>query len=90
MNGQSYQPVPTGTIDSTSPQLVLAPLVDFKASGKNGKGAAPLLDFVTLWVTGVDKNGSVSATLMPPVPGCGTPTTQATQDNGPYVATLIS
>jgi hypothetical protein len=88
MNGQAYQPVPTGTIDPSSPQIVLAPLVDFKASGKNGKGDAPVLDFVTLWVTAVNGNGDVTATIIPPVPGCGTPTTQATQSNGPYVAIL--
>jgi putative Flp pilus-assembly TadE/G-like protein len=90
MNGQSYQPVPSGAIDPTSPQIVLAPLVDFKASGKGGKGSAPILDFVTLWVTNVDSSGNVTATIVPPVPGCGTPTTQASQDNGPYVATLTS
>jgi len=90
MNGQSYQPVPT-KFDPSNPQIVVAPLVDFKASGKKGgKVSSPILDFVTLWITAVDGAGNVTATIIQPVPGCGTPTTQATQDNGPYVAVLTS
>jgi len=91
MNGQSYAPVPTGTIDPKNPQIILVPLVDFQFSGKPGKLSAPILDFLTLWVTGVDNKGVITGTVIPPVPGCGIGTTQSTQqDNGPYVAILLS
>lgn len=91
MNGQSYQPVPTGAIDPKNPQIILVPLVDFQFTGKAGSTAAPILDFLTMWVTGIDSNGAIHGTFIDPVPGCGLGTTQTTQqENGPYVAILLS
>lgn len=91
MNGQSFQSLPTGGIDPANPQIVLVPLIDFQATGKSGKTSAPILDFVTLWVTGVDGSGNITGTFIPPVPGCGLATTQTTQQsNGPYIAVLLS
>ncbi|MGZ6193625.1 MAG: pilus assembly protein TadG-related protein [Candidatus Binataceae bacterium] len=74
---------PYTTLDATDPHIVVVPLVDFTAAGKNGKTAVPVLDFVTLYVTGlVGGNNTVVATVIPPVATCSTGTTTSTHPYG--------
>ena len=74
---------PYTTLDATDPHIVVVPLVDFTAAGKNGKGAVPVLDFVTLYVTGlVGGNNTVVATVIPPMATCSTGTTTSTHPDG--------
>ena len=55
-------------LTATDPHVVVVPLVDFTAAGKNGKTSVPVLDFVTLYVTGlVGNNNTVVATVIPPL-----------------------
>ena len=70
-------------LSPSDPHIVVVPLVDFTAAGKNGKTSVPVLDFVTLYVTGlVGNNNTVVATVIPPMPTCSTPTTTATYVDG--------
>ena len=74
---------PYTTLDATDPHMVVVPLVDFTAAGKNGKTAVPVLDFVTIYVTGmVGNNNTVVATVIPPVATCSTGTTTSTHPDG--------
>jgi hypothetical protein len=73
---------PYTTLTPTDPHVVVVPLVDFTAAGKNGKTSVPVLDFVTLYVTGlVGNNNTVVATVIPPMATCSTPTTTSTHVN---------
>jgi Flp pilus assembly protein TadG len=78
MNGAAYAPLPT-QIPTTSPQIVVVALADFSQAGKAGKTQVPLLDFVELWVTGVNspdgQNALINAKVIGGTPQCGTPTT---------------
>ena len=74
---------PYTTLDATDPHIMVVPLVDFTAAGKNGKTNVPVLDFVTLYVTGlVGNNNTIVATVIPPVATCSKGTTTATHVNG--------
>ena len=74
---------PYTTLDATDPHIVVVPLVDFTAAGKNGKTSVPILDFVTLYVTGlVGGNNTVVATVIPPMATCSTGTTTSTHPYG--------
>ncbi len=81
---------PYTTLTPTDPHIVVVPLVDFTASGKNGKTSVPVLDFVTLYVTGlVGNNNTVIATVIPPIATCSTPTTTATHVNGTGLKAIL-
>jgi Putative Flp pilus-assembly TadE/G-like len=70
-------------LSPSDPHIVVVPLVDFTAAGKNGKTSVPVLDFVTLYVTGlVGNNNTVVATVIPPMPTCSTPTTTSMHVDG--------
>jgi hypothetical protein len=74
---------PYTTLTPTDPHVMVVPLVDFTASGKNGKTSVPVLDFVTIYVTGmVDNNNTVVATVIPPLATCSTPTTTSSHPAG--------
>ena len=74
---------PYTTLTPTDPHVMVVPLVDYTASGKNGKTSVPVLDFVTLYVTGmVGNNNTIVATVIPPLATCSTPTTTATHVDG--------
>jgi hypothetical protein len=50
----------------------------FCTGGYNGKSNVPVLDFVTLYVTGLmDNNNTIVATVIPPLATCGTGTTSS-------------
>jgi hypothetical protein len=71
------------SLTPTDPHVMVVPLVDFTASGKNGKTSVPVLDFVTIYVTGmVDNNNTVVATVIPPLATCSTPTTTSSHPAG--------
>ena len=75
---------------ATDPHVMVVPLVDFTAAGKNGKTPVPQIDFVTLYVTGlVGNNNTIVATVIPPVAGCGTPTTTSTHPNGAGLMAIL-
>jgi hypothetical protein len=70
---------------------VVVPLVDWTAAGKNGKTTVPVMDFVTLYVTGlVGNNNTVVATVIPPLATCSTPTTSANVNGSGLKAILCS
>ena len=70
---------PCTTLSATDPQIMVVPLVDYTAAGKNGKTSVPVLDFVTLYVTGpVRNNNTIVATVIPPVATCRTGTITST------------
>jgi len=74
---------PYTTLSATDPHVMVVPLVDFTAAGKNGKTNVPVLDFVTLYVTGLlGNNNTIVATVIPPLATCGTGTTTATHVDG--------
>ena len=74
---------PYTTLSASDPHVMVVPLVDFTAAGKNGKTNVPILDFVTLYVTGlVGNNNTIVATVIPPLAACSTPSTTATHVNG--------
>ena len=71
--------------------LLVVPLVDFTAAGKNGKTSVPVLDFVTLYVTGlVGNNNTVVATVIPPLATCSTGTTSSQVDGTGLKVVLCS
>ncbi len=75
---------------ATDPHVMVVPLVDFTAAGKNGKTPVPILDFTTIYVTGlVGNNNTIVATVIPPVAGCGTPTTTSTHPNGAGLMAIL-
>lgn len=57
--------------------LLVVPLVDFTAAGKNGKSSMPVLDFVTLQVTGLVGNNTIVAAVILPLATCSTGTTSS-------------
>jgi hypothetical protein len=74
---------PYTTLSATDPHVMIAPLVDFTAAGKNGKTNVPVIDFVTLYVTGmVGNNNTIVATVIPPLPACSAGTTTSTHPDG--------
>lgn len=74
---------PYTTLSASDPHVIVVPLVDFTAAGKNGKTSVPVMDFVTLYVTGlVGNNNTIVATVIPPVATCSTATTTSTHPNG--------
>jgi len=78
-------------LSPTDPHIVVVPLVDYTAAGKNGKTNVPVLDFVTLYVTGlVGNNNTIVATVIPPMPTCSTPTTSTQIDGTGLKAVLCS
>jgi hypothetical protein len=94
MDGQSLLPAPQQgqSIPTPSPQIILVPLVDYTQATKNGQSTVPVLGFVTMWVTNIRQGGNgpvLTATVIPPVPGCGlAPTPGQTPNNGLYQAIL--
>jgi hypothetical protein len=46
--------------------LLVVPLVDFTAAGKNGKSSMPVPDFVTLQVTRLVGDNTIVAAVIPP------------------------
>lgn len=89
MNEPPYEPLPN-QIPTTSPQIVVVALADFSKAG-SGKTQVPLLDFVELWVTGVNspdgQNALINATVIGGTPQCGTPITNG-PGTTPYQALL--
>jgi Putative Flp pilus-assembly TadE/G-like len=82
---------PYTTLSATDPHVVVVPLVDWTAAGKNGKTSVPVMDFVTLYVTGlVGNNNTVVATVIPPLATCSTPTTSANVNGSGLKAILCS
>jgi hypothetical protein len=82
---------PYTTLSATDPHVIVVPLVDWTAAGKNGKSSVPVMDFVTLYVTGlVGNNNTVVATVIPPLATCGAPTTGAHTDGSGLKAILCS
>jgi hypothetical protein len=78
-------------LTATDPHVVVVPLVDFTAAGKNGKTSVPVLDFVTLYVTGlVGDNNTVVATVIPPLATCSTGTTSSQVDGTGLKVVLCS
>jgi hypothetical protein len=70
-------------VSPTDSHVIVVPLVDFSQSSKGGKTSVPVMDFVTLYVTGlVGNNNTVVATVIPPLPTCSTPTTTAAHVDG--------
>ena len=70
------------TLTPTDPHVVVVPLVDF-SQAKGGKSSVPILDFVTLYVTGlVGNNNTIVATVIPPMATCSTPTTTSAHVDG--------
>jgi len=62
--------------------VLVVPLVDF-SKAKGGKSSVPILDFVTLYVTGlVGNNNTIVATVIPPMATCSTPTTTSAHVDG--------
>jgi Flp pilus assembly protein TadG len=88
----STTPTVPSTISPDDPHVIVVPLVDFTQAGKPGKTSVPVLDFATLYVTGlVGGNNTIVATVIPPVAWCGTPTISAKGDQGgPLKAILCS
>lgn len=81
---------PYTTLSASDPHVMVVPLVDFTAAGKNGKTKVPVLDFVTLYVTGlVGNNNTIVATVIPPVPGCSTPTTTSAHVDGTALKVVL-
>ena len=81
---------PYTTLDATDPHILVVPLVDFTAAGKNGKTSVPVMDFVTLYVTGmVGNNNTIIATVIPPVATCSTATTTSTHPNGTGLKVIL-
>jgi hypothetical protein len=77
-------------LSPTDPHIIVVPLVDFTAAGKNGKTSVPVLDFVTLYVTGlVGNNNTVVATVIPPMPTCSTGTSTATHVDGTGLKVIL-
>ncbi len=77
-------------LSPTDPHIITVAMVDWTQAGKNGKTAVPIMDFVTLYVTGlVGNNNTVVATVIPPMPTCGTPTTTATHVDGTGLAVVL-
>jgi hypothetical protein len=82
---------PYTTLSATDPHVMVVPLVDWTAAGKNGKTTVPVMDFVTLYVTGlVGNNNTVVATVIPPLATCSTPTTSANVNGSGLKAILCS
>ncbi len=77
-------------LTASDPHIIVVPLVDFTRDPKNGKGSVPVLDFITLYVQALQNgNNTVVATVIPPVAGCGDPTTSTTNIIGaPFKAIL--
>jgi Flp pilus assembly protein TadG len=87
----STTPTVPSTISPNDPHVVVVPLVDFSQAGKPGKTSVPVLDFVTLYVTGlVGKNNTIVATVIPPVAWCGTPTVTTKGTGAPFMPVLCS
>jgi hypothetical protein len=77
-------------LSPTDPHIVVVPLVDFTAAGKNGKTNVPVLDFVTLYVTGlVGNNNTVVAAVIPPMPTCSSGTTTSTHPYGTGLKVIL-
>jgi hypothetical protein len=82
---------PYTTLSASDPHVMIAPLVDYTAAGKNGKTNVPILDFVTLYVTGLlGNNNTIVATVIPPLAACGTPTTSTPVNGSGLKAVLCS
>jgi hypothetical protein len=80
---------PYTTLTPTDPHIITVPLVDF-SKAKGGKSSVPVVDFVTLYVTGlVGGNNTIVATVIPPVATCSTPTTTATHVNGTALKVVL-
>ncbi|HZO82032.1 MAG TPA: hypothetical protein VFB33_10100 [Candidatus Binataceae bacterium] len=87
MNGQPYYQAPTSatqqasmSISSENPQVAMVPLVDWSAAPKGGKTTVKILDFMTLFITGVTGNdATITAVPIAPVAGCGLPINDASQ-----------
>jgi len=81
---------PYTTLSASDPHVMVVPLVDFTAAGKNGKRNVPILDFVTLYVTGlVGNSNTIVATVIPPVASCSTPTTTSSHPNGAGLKVIL-
>lgn len=90
MNGQPYKAAPTSAeqqasmgISSEDPQVMLVPLVDWSSAPKGGKTTLTILDFMTVYVTGVGGNdATISVVPIEPVAGCGKVVTDPGKQTG--------